>query len=159
VPSQFDCCLKKVYDARDIEGARESGRRQTAANRAVKTMELEAQPIEPFPIKMRIAADQEPVAIPGRRERRQRGALTIDTDIAARPLERAAVIASGLAPMGRRAASPIWPLISGRSSRALLIISLESHAPLGHMAFTARHCLPARVIRSRLGPPKTGEEH
>lgn len=57
-----------VYAARDIEGARESGRRQTIGNRAVRAMEIEAPPIDPVPIKLRIAAAKTPVVIAGRRQ-------------------------------------------------------------------------------------------
>jgi hypothetical protein len=69
---------ERIYDARDLEGARESGRRQTAANRAVKAMAIEAPPIDPGPIKERIVADLEPVVIAGRRHRIDHGATLTD---------------------------------------------------------------------------------
>lgn len=61
------------YAPRDIEGAKESGRRTSAYNRTVRAMELDAPPIDPVPIKHRIAADQQPVVIAGRRQQIDHG--------------------------------------------------------------------------------------
>lgn len=74
----FRLLPETIYDARDIEGARESSRRQAAANRAVRAMETEVPAYDPVAIKMSIAAEQLPVIIPGRRERMDHGTTLND---------------------------------------------------------------------------------